>query len=39
MNGEEFGIFDIQFLFWYLVWALVAGVVLLIIWVKGKIKK
>jgi len=39
MTGEEFGILDIRFLFWLLVWLVGIGIVALIIWVKGKFKK
>jgi len=39
MVGEDFALFDIRFLFWLLVWLVGIGVVALVIWIKGKIKK
>jgi uncharacterized membrane protein len=34
MVGENFGIFDLRFVFWYLIWGLAIGVVLIVFKVK-----
>jgi len=36
MIGESFGIFDLRFVFWYVIWGLVIGVVLIFFKIRDK---